>query len=277
MKDQSHKISILMGIYNCATLLEGCIQSILNQTYENWELIMCDDGSTDNTFQVAQYIVKKYPDKMKLIKNEKNHGLAYTLNKCIEESSGTFLARQDSDDFSRPDRFEKQIQFLLNNVEYSWVGTATEIFDEHEIRGFRILDKQPTKYDLAKGAQFCHATAMFRSEVLKDVLYKESWYTRRGQDYDLWMRLYAKGFVGYNLSDVLYKVREDKNTYSRRKYKYRLQEVFMRYKGYCAMKLPFWFYIYMFKPMVAGLVPKEIMKLRQERRLLAEKKQPENF
>jgi glycosyltransferase EpsE len=271
MIDPYPKVSILMGIYNCSTMLEGCIQSILNQTYKNVEIIMCDDGSTDSTYEVAHYLVKKYPKKMKLIKNEKNQGLAFSLNKCIEASSGSFLARQDSDDFSRPDRLEKQVQFLLNNDKYSWVGTATEIFDEHEIRGVRTLKMQPTKFDLSKGAQFCHATAMFRSEVLKAVRYKVSWYTRRGQDYDLWMRLYAKGFVGYNLSDVLYKVREDKNTYSRRKYKYRLQEVFMRYKGYNAMKLPFWFYVYMFKPMLVGLIPKEIMKLRQERRLIVEK------
>ncbi|WP_174734424.1 glycosyltransferase family 2 protein [Mesobacillus harenae] len=276
MNGQSPKVSILMGIYNCATMLEGCVQSILNQTYENWELIMCDDGSADNTLLVAQYLVNKHPGKMILIKNETNKGLAYSLNRCLEVSSGPFLARQDSDDFSRPERLEKQVNFLLNNSEYGWVGTATEVFDETEIRGARILKEQPIKLDLASGSQFCHATAMFRSEVLKAVKYKVAWYTRRGQDYDLWMRLYAKGFVGYNMPDVLYRVREDKHTYSRRKYRDRLKEVVMRFNGYKDMKLPIWLYIYMFKPVMAGLVPKEIMKQRQERRLSVERTSVKN-
>ena len=105
-------ISIIMGIYNCAETLSDAIDSIIAQTYDNWELIMCDDGSTDNTYNIAQEYKERYPDKIVLLKNEKNMGLNYTLNKCLEVASGEYIARMDGDDISLPTRFEKEIGFL---------------------------------------------------------------------------------------------------------------------------------------------------------------------
>ena len=77
------KISVIMGIYNCADTLENAIQSILGQTIKDWELIMCDDGSQDNTYEMARLFSEKYPEKIVLLKNEKNQGLNYTLNRCL--------------------------------------------------------------------------------------------------------------------------------------------------------------------------------------------------
>ena len=82
------KISVLMGIYNCATTLPEAIDCILAQTVENWELILCDDGSADDTYAVAQEYAQKHPGKIILLKNEKNMGLNYTLNHCLSAATG---------------------------------------------------------------------------------------------------------------------------------------------------------------------------------------------
>ena len=106
-------VSILMGIYNCADTLEEAIESIENQTYDNWELIMCDDGSKDNTYEIAKKYNEKNPEKFVLIKNEKNLGLNMTLNNCLKVAKGELIARMDGDDISLPERFGKMANFFL--------------------------------------------------------------------------------------------------------------------------------------------------------------------
>ena len=100
----SANVSIIMGIYNCAETLPEAIESILNQTYLNWELIMCDDGSSDDTWKIAIRYAEKYPDKIKILKNESNKGLNYTLNRCLKKATGKYIARMDGDDISMPER-----------------------------------------------------------------------------------------------------------------------------------------------------------------------------
>ena len=79
-------ISVIMGVYNCASTLEEAVNCIINQTYPKWELIMCDDASTDDTYTVAKKYAQMYPDKIFFLRNKKNHGLNYTLNKCLKSA-----------------------------------------------------------------------------------------------------------------------------------------------------------------------------------------------
>ena len=116
------RISILMGIYNCADALSEAIDSILKQTYTEWKLILCDDGSSDNTYQIAEHYREKHPDKIVLIKNNKNMGLNYTLNHCLEYADTEYVARMDGDDISLPNRFEEEIKFLDSNPQYALVS-----------------------------------------------------------------------------------------------------------------------------------------------------------
>ena len=102
------EISIIMGIYNCEKYLRASIDSVLSQTFKRWELIMCDDGSIDNTYNIAKEYQEKYPDKIILLKNDKNLGLNQTLNNCLEKAKGKYIARQDGDDVSVKDRLEKE-------------------------------------------------------------------------------------------------------------------------------------------------------------------------
>lgn len=225
------KISIIMGIYNCADTLSEAIDSILAQTYTNWQLIMCDDCSTDNTYAVAKEYVKRYPDKMILIRNEKNSRLAYSLNHCLEYATGKYIARMDGDDKSVPDRFEKQIAYLNEHPDIQLVGTAMQVFNETS-DNIRIMtnNPHPDKYSTRYGGTFFHAT-LLTYKCVYDKLggYTVAKRTNRGQDYDLWFRFYAEGFNGHNMQEPLYLVREDMNAVKRRTFKMRW-EVFQTTK-----------------------------------------------
>ena len=104
------KISVLMGIYNCADTLPQAVASIQKQTYPNWELILCDDGSSDHTYEVAQALAAK-DDRIVLLHNDRNLGLNQTLNACLAVATGDYIARMDGDDDCVPVRFEQQLAF----------------------------------------------------------------------------------------------------------------------------------------------------------------------
>ena len=103
------KISVIMAAYNCEKTVGKAIDSILAQTYENWVMIICDDGSTDGTMDVLNRYAGEYPDKFVIIQNETNSKLPYSLNHCLQYVQTELVARMDGDDWSTPDRFEKQV------------------------------------------------------------------------------------------------------------------------------------------------------------------------
>lgn len=129
------KISVIMGIYNCAETLKEALDCILNQSYTNWEVIMCDDCSRDNTVEVAEKYVKKYPEKFILLKNLENYGLNYTLNKCLKVATGDYIARMDGDDLCAENRFQKEVEVLEENPEIAIVSTDMLFFDENGVWG----------------------------------------------------------------------------------------------------------------------------------------------
>jgi len=123
------KLSILMGVHNGAPTLDRAIQSILEQDYLNWEFIICDDGSTDNTWET----LSKYTshENFTILQNITNHGLGYTLNKCLKKACGEYIGRMDADDISYPHRLGEQVKFLEKNPQVSVVGTYASIYDEN--------------------------------------------------------------------------------------------------------------------------------------------------
>ena len=100
------KISVIMGILNCADTLDEAIECIINQTEKDWELIMCDDGSLDDTYKIALKYKEQYPGKVVVLKNEHNLGLNATLNNCLAVAKGNYIARMDGDDRCSINRFE---------------------------------------------------------------------------------------------------------------------------------------------------------------------------
>lgn len=251
-----------MGIYNCADTLAQALDCIVKQTYSNWEVIMCDDCSKDNTIEIAQDYVTSYPEKFVLIKNEKNEGLNFTLNKCLEFASGEYVARMDGDDLCAPDRFEKEVDILDNNPSVAIVSTDMNFFDENGIWGRTHVKKTPVKEDFLKSTPFCHAACMVRKEAYFAVNgYSVSDRLLRVEDYHLWIKMYEKGYKGMNIQEVLYSMRDDRNAQGRRKFKYRLNEAYV--KRYAIKKLGIRKinYVYCLIPVLKGLLPSCVYRM----------------
>ncbi|WP_078551429.1 glycosyltransferase [Bacillus alkalicellulosilyticus] len=260
------KVSIIMGIYNCEKTLEESISSLLTQTYSDWELIMCDDGSTDSTLQVAMSFAQRYPNII-VIKNESNKGLAHSLNQCLQFATGEYIARQDADDRSRPKRIQKEVDWLDRQPQYDIVSTGMAFFDEKGCWGEILSVEEPQPKDFIKQSPFCHAPCMVRKEAILAVNgYDESKKTLQVEDYHLWFMMYAQGSKGYNIQEALYDVRDDRNANKRRTFRRRLNEAYVRASGYYKLKLPIPAYLFAFRPLVVGLVPlrvyNQLRKLR---------------
>lgn len=230
------KVSVIMATYNCEKTVEKSIDSILNQTYKDWILIICDDGSTDGTYEILERYKRDYPDKFLLIRNSENKKLPYSLNRCIEQVETELVARMDADDFSMPERFEKQVAFLKEHPEYDMVGTGVTVFDGTKKIASIIKYKCPTKETMLRQNAFSHATVMTYKRVYEELGgYSLDPTVIRVEDVDLWCRFLAKGYKGYNLPDELYTILEDCNAVKRRTFSARLNSARTRYRGYKIM------------------------------------------
>lgn len=217
--DKKNKISVIMGIYNCAPTLGEALDSLLAQTFQDFKVIMCDDGSSDNTLEVAQAYVDLYRDKFILIKNERNLKLAATLNHCLDYADTEYIARMDGDDISLPDRFEKEIQFLESHPEYALVSCPMIYFDDHGDYRTGTANGEPPLSSF-NSSPFCHAPVLMRREPLENIgRYTAEPRVERIEDYYLWYKFYRAGYKGYNLPIPLYKMRNGRDAFSRRKFK----------------------------------------------------------
>lgn len=256
------KVSVIMGIYNCEKTLPEAIESVIGQTYTNWELIMCDDGSKDNTYAVAEKYRDRYPDKIILLKNEINKRLAATLNRCLTMATGDYIARMDADDTNLPQRFEKEVEFLETHLEITCVGTGCIIFDDKGDHSVRLGKEHPTKMILIHGTPFAHPTIMMRKEAYEALGgYTSSPDTMRAEDVDLWFRFFSKDYQGYVIQEPLYRYRESMQDFKRRSWKAAIGTTKVCLRGYKLLKYPPYVYPYAFKPIVAAMVPKRLMYL----------------
>ena len=250
-------VSVIMGIFNCENTLRDAIESIINQSYTDWELIMCDDGSQDATYAVAEEYQKKYPDQIVLLQNQENLGLNATLNICLSKARGKYIARMDGDDLCSPERFAEEIAVLESEPEIAIVSTDMSYFDESGTWGQIRLATYPNNKDFLHGTPFCHAGSMVRKEAFDAVNgYTVEKKLLRVEDYHLWLKMYKAGYKGKNIHSVLYHMRDDRNAYSRRKFRYRINEAYVKYLAVKELKLPVWGYLYAVKPIVVGCIPR---------------------
>ena len=188
MKKKNNVVLIVLAAYNAEKTLKLSIESILNQTYKKWKLILIDDGSNDNTLK----IINSYKDlkKIKIIRNKKRLGLTKSLNKAIRNESCTFIARMDADDFSLKKRLEKQVKFMLNNKNVSLLGTNVNYYDNHNnfiARSNLPLNNFDIKNLIIKKNPFVHSSIIFRKEFYDELGgYNEFFFN--AQDYDMWLR-----------------------------------------------------------------------------------------
>lgn len=251
------RISVIMGIYNCGVTLAEALDSLLVQTYQGFKVIMCDDGSTDDTHQVAQVYVDRYPGRFILITNPRNMGLNHTLNHCLKYADTEYVARMDGDDMSLPGRFEQEIGFLDSNQEYAVVSCPMIYFDEKgEFRRGTSPGYSPTKKDFVNGTPFCHAPCMVRRQAYEAVGgYTVDRRLLRVEDYHLWFKMYAAGLKGYVLPEPLYKMRDDRNAIGRRTWRNRLNEAHVRAVGYRMLSIAWWRRVHVLRPIAVGLLP----------------------
>lgn len=261
-------ISIISGIYNCADTLSEAIESILAQTITDWEWILCDDASSDDTYAVAKEYADQYPDKFILLKNEQNMGLNFTLNRCLEYAHGKYIARMDGDDACSPVRFAEELRCLEENPDIAIVSTDMEFFDETGTWGRISHPEYPQNKDFLFGSPFCHAPCMVRKEAYDAVGgYSVDQKLLRVEDYHLWVKMYAAGFKGKNLPQVLYQMRDDRSAYSRRKFRYRLNEAYVKVLVVKKLHLPMYGYLFALRPILVGLLPTKLYDVLHKKRL----------
>ncbi len=182
-----------MATYNRGQYLPEAIDSILAQDFTDWELIIVDDGSTDNTHEVLLPYLKD--ERIKYFKNEKNLGICVTRNRALEKSTGEYIAVLDSDDvWLAKDKLSQQVDFLDFNYEYALVGTGVVVIDEKGEEIKRYVNPEGAvaiKNSLLAKNAFAHSSALYRREVaLKLGAYPLN--LNGIEDYDLWLRLGAK-------------------------------------------------------------------------------------
>ncbi|MCM1294201.1 MAG: glycosyltransferase family 2 protein [Muribaculaceae bacterium] len=203
------KVSVLMPAYNSAKYISVAIDSILNQTFTDFELIIINDGSTDNTAE----IVHKYTDtRIKFIDNTQNQGLIAVLNQGLDLCAGEYIARMDSDDISMPERLAKQVAYMDANPDVCVVGAWIQMFGD---KNKQIKYPESVKlFDLLiYGSQVAHPTSMLRTSVLrKNNIRYDSAYLH-AEDYGLWATLAKYGKI-HNLQQVLLKYRYHKSSVS---------------------------------------------------------------
>lgn len=256
MYEKDPVISVIMGIFNCGDTLSEAIECIVNQTFSDWELIMCDDGSNDDTYEIAISYKEKYPEKIIVLQNEKNRGLNYTLNKCLKQAKGKYIARMDGDDRCDKERFAIEINVLEKEPEISIVSTDMEFFDESGVWGKISHPEYPMPEDFVKESPFCHAPCMVKREAYMKVKgYSVSDKLLRVEDYHLWIKMYKCGYRGKNIHKCLYQMRDDRNAYSRRSFKNRLNEYYVKRLAIRTFRLKKWNYLLALRPIIVGLLP----------------------
>ncbi len=239
------RISVIMGIYNCAPTLAEALDSLLAQTSQDFKVIMCDDGSSDNTVEIAQSYVDRFPGKFILIRNDTNKGLNITLNRCLDLVDTELTARMDGDDISLPRRFELELEFLDKHPEYVLVTGPMIHFDEHGeyFRGKGDYEPQ-TGVDYLTGHTFTHAPCLIRTYAFKAVGgYSVSKYLLRIEDQHLWLKLHLAGFRGYNIGEHIYMMRDDRNATRRRGFINRRNEILHGIRICRIFKMPWYRYV----------------------------------
>lgn len=250
------KVSLIMSVYNAAAYLEEAMDSILSQTFTDFEFIIFDDSSNDNT----PAILKAYADKdarIRIVTNEVNMGLTKNLNRGIRLARGTYIARFDGDDVSLPTRFEKQVAFLDAHPHVGVISMWADVIDGSG-RVTRTIKYPTTDAELRRAMihynPFFHPGLMMRKDAAVEAgLYNPVW--KQAQDYELYFRI-AKKHELANIPEVLLKFRETSGSITAKKN--RRQVAFAleaKKKAIREGQYPKWNYIYLWRSYVSWVIP----------------------
>lgn len=197
------KLSVIMPVFNGGKFLRDSMESILGQGFTDFEFIIVDDASTDDTPHILGEYARLDP-RIRLLRNTSNRGVVFSLNRAIEKCVGTYVARMDCDDVSAPERFQRQIDFMDGNREVGLLGSAANIInEENKVIGmvtWAAPDAELRKA-LIKLCPFFHPSVMIRKEVFEAVGNYNQLF-RHAEDYELWFRI-SRRFKLANLSEPL--------------------------------------------------------------------------
>lgn len=208
-------VSVITPAYNCEKYIKQCIDSVIKQSYENWEMIIVNDKSTDNTEKIINEYVKKDP-RIKIYNQEKNLGASVARNKAIEISNGRFIAFLDSDDMWKPNKLEKQVKFMLDN-NYGFTFTAYEIISNKSKGENKIfhVPKSINYNQYLKNTIIGCLTVMMDKEILGNIKVESG----HLEDVLTWMEYLKKGNIAFGLNESLALYRVTKNSVSSNKFK----------------------------------------------------------
>jgi glycosyltransferase EpsE len=253
------KVSVIMGVYNGSKVIKNAIESILNQSFTDFEIIVCDDGSSDNSAKIVEEISRE-DNRVTLLKNPQNMKLSTTLNNCLEVAKGIYIARMDDDDIAHPERLEKQVEFLDHHPEYAVVGTSRNMFDNKGIWGREIFEGELTKLNIFTGPTLAHPSVMMRKESIMSVHgYSVGPEFERTEDFDLWCKILEKGYRIFNLGVILLDYYEARDSYSKRKFKYRIINYRLKKNWRKRLGISAKYLLYVYKPVLVGVLPKSIL------------------
>lgn len=266
-------LSIIMGIYyqkDDLSALKKSIESILNQTYTSFELIICDDGSTDAVCQLLDFYMLR-DKRIRLVRGIKEFDLSHKLNACLQQANGKWIGRMDDDDYSYPNRFEQQVVYLENHAEVDFVGCNVNLIYNSQKIGVRTMPEYPQVEDFYFSQPYIHPTLLFRKDALLEIGgYSQDKYCILCEDYDLLLRLYEKGHYGANMQEVLFDYTLSESLNSRRAFRYRINEMITRYRRFMGLgKMPLAL-PYVIKPLMVGLLPEKILKEIKKRTMRVE-------
>lgn len=256
-------ISVLMGVYYRrpdTALLERSIQSILTSNLQNLELLICDDGSSCEASALLNLMAKK-DNRVRLIRSENLFSLPSKLNACLKAAKGDWIARMDDDDYSHPQRLEKQLDFLKRHPEIAFVGCNVNLCRDCRNVGIRRLPEYPEVRDFYFVQPYIHPALMFRRNVLLEVGgYSEDAHCLLCEDYDLLLRLYAAGYRGANLQETLFDYTIPSTAKGNRTMRDRWNETVTRWRRFKELRVLPCTLPYVIKPILVGLLPNPVLQ-----------------
>lgn len=267
-------VSVIMGVRyrrEDLSLLERSVQSILDQTLGNFEFLICEWDSTEE----AKARIERFAAEDKRIRMIEGNGadtLAAKLNRCLKQAKGQYIARMDDDDYSAPERFEKQIRFLQQKTGCAFVGSWVRECDG-DTEAVRHLPEWPTLEDFRITLPFVHPALMFqKSRIQQAGGYSENVFQIGCDDYDLLFRMYVQGCCGANIPEVLLNYSVENSQLNRKPYHVFFHEFCTRISCYkMAGLLPMW-WIWAVKPLFVGIVPRRLLyRIKHSRRGRGEK------
>ncbi len=270
-RDEAPAVSVLLGAWyrrEETGLLRRSVESILAQSFADFEFLICAEGSSRGAMEYLEALAAQ-DGRVRLVGGVRTGALAERLNLCLGQARGRFIARMDDDDYSAPERFQRQLDYLAARPEIAFAGCCVSLSRGGRPAGVWRFPEHPQLRDFYVTQPFVHPTLVFRREALEAVGgYSEEERCLKCEDYDLLLRLYGKGLAGANLQDetlftyTLPETARGSRTMGDRLRETRTRWLRFRELGLLPEALP-----YVLKPVAAGLLPEKLLGRIKEKKI----------